>query len=46
MNPGYVYILINPSMPELIENGKALRDSLERARELYSTGVPTHIGRI
>jgi hypothetical protein len=41
MNPGYVYILINPSMPGLIKIGRTLRDSRERARELYTTGIPT-----
>jgi hypothetical protein len=41
MNPGYVYILINPSMPGLIKIGKTLRDSRERARELWTTGIPT-----
>lgn len=41
MNPGYVYILINPSFPDLIKIGRTLRDSRERARQLYSTGVPT-----
>lgn len=41
MNPGYVYILINPSMPGLIKIGKTLRDSRERARQLRTTGIPT-----
>lgn len=41
MTPGYVYILINPSMPGLIKIGRTLRDSRMRARELSSTGVPT-----
>ncbi|HFN3649825.1 GIY-YIG nuclease family protein [Enterobacter hormaechei] len=41
MAPGYVYILINPSMPGLIKIGRTLRDSRMRARELFSTGVPT-----
>lgn len=41
MNPGYVYILINESMPGLLKIGKTRRDSRSRARELYKTGVPT-----
>lgn len=41
MAPGYVYILINSSMPGLIKIGRTLRDSRMRARELFSTGVPT-----
>ncbi|MEO5523426.1 GIY-YIG nuclease family protein [Citrobacter youngae] len=41
MTSGYVYILINPSMPGLIKIGQTLRDSRMRARELFSTGVPT-----
>lgn len=41
MNSGYVYILINESMPGLIKIGKTQRDSRSRARELFKTGVPT-----
>ncbi|WJV64125.1 GIY-YIG nuclease family protein [Pectobacteriaceae bacterium C52] len=41
MVPGYVYILVNRSMPGLIKVGRTLRDSRMRARELSSTGVPT-----
>lgn len=41
MSAGYVYILINQSMPGLIKIGRTLRDSKSRARELYTTGVPT-----
>ncbi|MEW8146619.1 MAG: GIY-YIG nuclease family protein [Candidatus Thiodiazotropha endolucinida] len=40
MNSGYVYILINESMPGLIKIGKTKRDSRSRARELFKTGVP------
>ena len=36
-----VYILINPSMPDLIKIGKTEKTAYERAEELYTTGVPT-----
>ena len=39
---GYVYILVNDSMPGLIKIGKTARNSLARAKDLSSsTGVPT-----
>lgn len=41
MTAGYVYILINQSMPGLLKIGKTVRDSRARARELSTTGVPT-----
>ena len=41
MSSGYIYILINSSMPGLIKIGRTFRDSRARARELHSTGVPT-----
>ncbi|WP_198174539.1 GIY-YIG nuclease family protein [Burkholderia pseudomallei] len=41
MAPGYVYILVNPSMPGLVKIGRTLRDARTRARELSSTSVPT-----
>ena len=41
MSAGYVYILINQSMPGLIKIGRTFRDSRDRARELHTTGVPT-----
>ena len=36
-----VYILINPSMPDLIKIGSTEKTAYERAEELYTTGVPT-----
>ena len=42
MNPGYIYILQNPSFQNLLKVGKTNRSPKERARELSSvTGVPT-----
>ncbi|MFB2685316.1 GIY-YIG nuclease family protein [Shewanella mangrovisoli] len=41
MKNGYVYILTNASMPDLIKIGKTARDSRERAKELSKTSVPT-----
>lgn len=39
---GYVYVLMNPSMKNLIKIGKSTRDPQDRAKELSSTtGVPT-----
>ncbi|MDB5968824.1 MAG: hypothetical protein JWQ90_1274 [Hydrocarboniphaga sp.] len=39
---GYVYALINPSMPDVVKVGHTTRNPDERAKELSSvTGVPT-----
>lgn len=39
---GYVYVMINPSIPNLVKIGKTSREPNERAKELSSaTGVPT-----
>lgn len=39
---GYVYVLMNPSMENLVKIGKTEREPNERAKELSSTtGVPT-----
>lgn len=39
---GYVYVMINPSLPNLVKIGKTSREPNERAKELSSaTGVPT-----
>lgn len=40
--PGYVYLLINASMPGLVKVGRTVRHPGERLRDLSSaTGVPT-----
>src|SRR5688572_6679317 len=40
--PGYLYVLINPSLPGLVKIGKTNRDPEQRAAELSAaTGVPT-----
>lgn len=41
MNPGFVYILTNQSMPGLIKIGRTTRAVDLRAAELWQTGVPT-----
>ena len=38
---GYVYVLVNPSMPGLVKIGKTSKHPTERARELQQTGTPT-----
>ena len=37
---GYVYILVNASMPGLVKIGKTERTPDQRASELFTTGVP------
>jgi hypothetical protein len=37
----YLYVFSNPSMPGLLKIGCTKRHPLQRALELYSTGVPT-----
>src|SRR5262249_27535580 len=40
--PGFVYALLNPSMPDLVKVGRTTRDPKGRADELsHATGVPT-----
>ena len=42
LNPGYIYILQNPSFPNLLKIGKTTRTPTERASELSSSsGIPT-----
>lgn len=39
---GFVYVMINPSMPDMVKIGQTKKDPNERAKELSSsTGVPT-----
>lgn len=37
---GWVYIITNKSMPDLVKVGYTTKDPEKRANELYSTGVP------
>lgn len=37
---GYVYVMLNPAFPNLIKIGRTLRNSQDRATELYTTGTP------
>jgi len=39
--PGFVYVLMNPSMPGLLKIGRTNRSTYERLRELNVTAVPT-----
>ena len=41
MTKGYIYVLSNPSMPNLYKVGWCRKDPENRASELYKTGVPT-----
>ena len=39
---GYIYVMINPSLPNMVKIGKTTRHPEERVKELSSaTGVPT-----
>lgn len=41
-NLGYIYVMVNPSLPNLVKIGKTKRNPSDRAKELSSaTGVPT-----
>jgi hypothetical protein len=42
MARGYVYILINGSMPDFLKVGMTTLDPNERAKQLRTTGVPVH----
>jgi len=42
INPGYIYVLTNPSIQDIVKIGKTQRSPDERAKELsLATGVPT-----
>jgi hypothetical protein len=38
---GYVYVLSNPSMPGIVKIGRSVEGGKHRARQIYTTGVPT-----
>jgi hypothetical protein len=38
---GFIYILSNPAMPDLVKIGKTTTSPTQRMQELHSTGVPT-----
>lgn len=40
MSEGYVYLLSNSAMPDLLKIGKTTRNVEQRATELWQTGVP------
>lgn len=40
MSQGYVYILTNPAMPDLVKIGMTTRSVEQRAEELFTSGVP------
>ncbi|WP_372809467.1 GIY-YIG nuclease family protein [Litorivivens sp.] len=40
MSKGYVYVLSNPSMPGVYKIGRSINGGEERAKSLYTTGVP------
>lgn len=42
MSRGYVYILINSLMPDILKIGKTTLHPNERAKQLRTTGVPVH----
>ena len=37
---GWVYVISNPSMPNIVKIGYSLKDPILRAQELDNTGVP------
>jgi len=41
MSKGYVYILSNPSMPNLVKIGRSTYGGRERAKQINQTGVPS-----
>jgi len=41
VHKGYIYVLSNPSMPNLVKIGRSIHGGRQRAKEIYQTGVPT-----
>jgi len=39
---GYVYVMTNSAFPHLVKIGRTVNSPHERAKELSSTGVPSH----
>lgn len=37
---GFVYVMANPAMPGIVKIGRTSRNPIDRAHELYVTGVP------
>jgi len=42
MRKGYIYVLSNPSMPDLVKIGYSVHGGRKRAKEINQTGVPSH----
>lgn len=38
---GFVYVMLNPSFPNLLKIGQTNKTPEERAKEIYTTGIPT-----
>ena len=41
MSKGYIYILSNPSMPDLVKIGRSINGGRDRAKQINQTGVPS-----
>ena len=38
---GFIYIMLNPSFPNLLKIGRTYKTPEERAKEMYTSGIPT-----